>query len=78
MQDYELTQHEFGEDLEADSFEFEMGDEFEMEANISDAVPLAKGKSIQDAAFAAARIATARQQSGRWVRRGNTVVLFGI
>ena len=72
MQDYELTQHELGEDLEADSFEFEM------ETNISDAVPLAKGKSIQDVAVAAARIATARQQSGRWVRRGNTVVLLGI
>ena len=84
MQDYELTEEEFGEDLEADSFEFETNEEFDMEA---------WGESPDDEAGGVMSIANAvaagipgihsgtashRQQSGRWVRRGRHIVLYGI
>ena len=88
MQDHEPIHEGFGEDLEADSFEFEMGDEFETASraespqdeveepgNISQALPAGAQPFLQ---AAAARAASHRQQSGRWIRRGNTVVLFGI
>lgn len=88
MQDHELTHDEFGEDLEADSFEFdfETSDEFDLEAggespedkvegSIADAVPAGVGMVARTGQ---AVVASHRQQSGRWTRRGNTVVLFGI
>lgn len=90
MQDHELTQHEFEEDLEADAFEFESSDEFDMEAGFASpedkvedplanaaAAGLAKGKST-GALIPAMGALAHRKQSGRWIRRGNTVVVFGI
>jgi hypothetical protein len=90
MQDYELPQDEFGEDFEADSFEFESSDEFDMETGfespedrvedpVADAAAarLVKGESI-GALIPAMGALAHRKQSGRWIRRGNTVVLFGI
>ena len=84
MQDYEITEDEFGEDYEADSFAFEMNDESDTEAwgespgeeaggvmSIANAVA-AGIPSLQPGA------AAHRKHSGRWMRRGNTVVLYGI
>lgn len=82
MQKPEPTQNEFGEDLEADAFEFETSD---METGVESLEGMPEG-AIADAISAVsanqlgARLGMLahRQQSGRWVRRGNTVVLFGI
>jgi hypothetical protein len=82
MQDHELTEDEFGEDFEADSFELEAGEfdlesggegsEDEYEGSIGQAAPVAAGQ------LALLMAAPHRKQSGRWMRRGNTVVLYGI
>lgn len=82
MQNPEPTQNEFGEDLEADAFEFETSD---METGVESAEGMPEG-AIADAISAVSLkqlganmgMLARRQQSGRWVRRGNTVVLFGI
>jgi hypothetical protein len=83
MQDHELTQDEFGEDFEADSFEFEASDELDLEAEGEGPEDEYEGSIGQTAAAAAGQMAVQmtaprRKQSGRWVRRGNTVVLYGI
>jgi hypothetical protein len=83
MQDHELTQDEFGEDFEADSFEFEARDEFDKEVGGEGPEDEYEGAISQAAAAAAGQMtlqmaAPHRKQSGRWMRRGNTVVLYGI
>jgi hypothetical protein len=83
MQDHELTQAEFGEDLETDAFEFDM------ETGVESPQDEAAGISAAQAAFGAAAAfqkaksvqsgaASHRKHSGPRLRRGNTVVLFGI
>jgi hypothetical protein len=78
MQNPEPTQNEFGEDLEADAFEFETSDMEtgveSPEGAIADAISAVSAKQLG----AHIGMLAHRQQSGRWVRRGNTVVLFGI
>jgi hypothetical protein len=82
MQNPEPTQNEFGEDLEADAFEFETSD---METGVESPEGMPEG-AIGDAISALSAkqlgahmgVLAHRQQSGRWVRRDDTVVLFGI
>jgi hypothetical protein len=78
MQDQELTEHEFGEDFEADSFELEAS-KFDMEAGGEGPEDEYEGSIGQAAAAAAGQMAAPHgKQSGRWTRRGNPVVLYGI
>jgi hypothetical protein len=78
MQNPEPIQSEFGEDLEADAFEFETSDTEtgveSPEGAIADAISALSAKQLG----ARMGVLAHRQQSGRWVRRGNTVVLIGI
>jgi hypothetical protein len=89
MQDPELTQNEFRQDLKPDSleFDFETSDEFDLEAWGESPQDEASGMSIANAIGKRAMIGPAhkvvaqpgaaarRQQSGRCVRHGNHVVL---
>jgi hypothetical protein len=83
VQDHELTHAEFGEDLETDAFEFDMESWVERPQDEATGISAAQAAFDAAAAFQKAKsvqsgAASHRKHSGSWLRRGNTVVQFGI